>query len=87
MIWVRNVRAGDQFDVYIGRGSPWGNPFKLGPDGDRATVIRKFREFIMSPVCAELRDRARHELRGKTLGCWCAPASCHGDVWAEIANS
>ena len=21
--------------VYIGRGSKWGNPFRIGPDGDR----------------------------------------------------
>lgn len=27
--------------VYIGRGSKWGNPFRLGRDGDRATVIAK----------------------------------------------
>ena len=26
---------------YIGRGSKWGNPFRIGPDGDRATVIAK----------------------------------------------
>lgn len=25
--------------VYIGRGSKWGNPFRIGHDGDRATVI------------------------------------------------
>jgi hypothetical protein len=24
------------------------------------------------------------ELRGKVLGCWCAPAACHGDVLAEM---
>lgn len=27
--------------VYIGRGSKWGNPVRIGPDGDRATVIAK----------------------------------------------
>jgi hypothetical protein len=87
MSLVRNVRAGDTFDVYIGRPSPWGNPFRLGVDGDRATVVRKFREFIMGPHGAKLRERARVELRGKTLGCWCAPLPCHGDVWEEIANT
>ena len=28
--------------IYIGRGSKWGNPFRIGPDGDRATVISKY---------------------------------------------
>lgn len=27
-----------------------------------------------------------HELKGKVLGCWCAPKQCHGDVLAELAN-
>lgn len=26
------------------------------------------------------------ELRGKVLGCWCAPKMCHGDVLAELAE-
>ncbi len=29
--------------VYVGRGTPWDNPFKIGKDGDRYEVIRKFR--------------------------------------------
>ena len=31
--------------------------------------------------------RARRELKGKVLGCWCKPASCHGDVIAEIIDA
>ncbi len=27
--------------VYIGRGSKWGNPFRIGADGNRAAVIAK----------------------------------------------
>jgi hypothetical protein len=27
------------------------------------------------------------ELAGKTLGCWCAPRACHGDVLARLANA
>jgi len=26
------------------------------------------------------------ELRGKDLGCWCAPENCHGDVLLALAN-
>ena len=27
-----------------------------------------------------------HELRGKTLGCFCKPKRCHGDVLVELVN-
>jgi hypothetical protein len=32
--------------VYIGRSSKWGNPFRIGPDGDRATVIAKHERWL-----------------------------------------
>jgi len=74
-----------KYDVYIGRPSVWGNKFNIGPDGDRDEVIRKYREWIMTrPVLVE---RCKRELKGKILGCWCAPRACHGDILAEIANS
>jgi hypothetical protein len=31
--------------------------------------------------------RMRDELQGKTLGCWCKPLACHGDVIVEILES
>jgi hypothetical protein len=27
------------------------------------------------------------ELKGKTLGCWCKPEACHGDILAELADT
>jgi Domain of unknown function (DUF4326) len=27
-----------------------------------------------------------HELKDKTLGCWCKPEPCHGDVLIELAD-
>lgn len=71
-------------DVYIGRPSIWGNPFSIGRDGNRDEVIQKFREHIQNNPT--LLQRCRTELKGKVLGCWCAPKHCHGDVLAEIAN-
>lgn len=73
-----------KYDVYIGRPSKWGNPFEIGRDGSRTDVIKKYREWILTQpnLLGEL-----NELKGKTLGCWCAPAACHGDVLAELANS
>lgn len=80
---VVNKRHGG-YDVYIGRGSKWGNPFVIGKDGNRATVIRKYREWIMAQP--QLLN-SLHELKGKRLGCFCAPKACHGDVLKELADA
>lgn len=69
-------------DVYIGRPSIWGNPYAIGRDGTRAEVVAKYE----AGLTEELRARAKIELKGKTLGCWCAPQACHGDVLSRIAN-
>ena len=70
--------------VYIGRPSKWGNPFRIGRDGDRAEVIAKYREWVQRQPA--LMD-ALGELRGMRLGCYCYPIDCHGDVLAELADS
>jgi hypothetical protein len=77
---VVNIRHQD-CDVYIGRGSPWGNPFKIGKDGDRAEVIQKYRDWInLQPeLIAQLPN-----LKNKKLGCFCAPKACHGDVLLNL---
>lgn len=71
-------------DVYIGRPSKWGNPFVIGKDGDRAEVVRMYEAWVRSRP--ELMA-ALPELKGKVLGCWCAPQACHGDVLARLANA
>lgn len=85
---VVNIFHGDRFDVAIGRPSRWGNPFKIGRDGDRAEVIRRYREWIRSDDPRAVRVRQEiGVLRGKRLGCYCAPLPCHGDVLAEMADA
>ena len=73
------------FDVYIGRPSTWGNPFVIGRDGNREQVIEKYRAYVLATPA--LLAAVKPELKGKVLGCWCAPQSCHGDVLAELADS
>lgn len=72
------------FDVYIGRPSKWGNPFTIGKDGDRNAVICKYETWIKTQP--ELMA-ALPELKGKVLGCWCAPYACHGHVLARLADA
>lgn len=75
----------EQYDVYIGRPTKWGNPFLIGKDGDREEVVRKYREWLLTQP--QLIEDARNELRGKVLACWCSPQACHGDVLSEFADS
>lgn len=64
--------------VRIDRRSDWGNPFEMPQDGNRETVIENYRDHYL-PHKPSLIERVG-ELRGKVLGCWCAPAPCHGDA-------
>ena len=72
------------YDIYIGRPSVWGNPFTIGKDGTRSQVINKYRAWLDTKP--ELKERAKSELRGKVLACWCKPLACHGDILERIAN-
>lgn len=72
------------YDVYIGRPSKWGNPFVLKNEEMRESVLAQYREYLMSRP--DLIAAAQTELKGKVLGCWCAPRMCHGDVLAEVAH-
>jgi len=74
----------EPYDVYVGRPSKWGNPYTIGRDGSRAEVIEKYHHYLLSNQ--ELLD-ALPELRGKVLGCWCAPKPCHADILLEYANT
>lgn len=86
--WLR-----DNSHVYIGRdmthyvkgavGSKWANPFSVNKYG-REKCLKMYRNYIMSDK--KLLSELAAELSGKTLGCWCAPDPCHGDVLIEILN-
>ena len=71
------------YDVYIGRGSKWGNPFIVGVHGNRGDVIKKYRQWIGENPSL-LNCIRRGELDGKVLGCYCKPKPCHGDVLVEL---
>lgn len=70
-------------EVYVGRPSKWGNPFKAGREGTREEVIRLYELYILTHSTL-LKDL--HELTGKDLICWCSPLACHADVLLELAN-
>ena len=76
---VVNMRY-NKADVNCGRGSFFGNPYKIGVDGTRDEVCDKyatlFRKRLQDPTF-----RAKVLLlKGRKLGCWCKPLRCHVDT-------
>lgn len=69
-------------DMYIGRGSPWGNPYVIGKDGNRTEVIARYRKYAVMMLSEN--PHWLNRLRGKDLVCFCAPLACHGDVLLEM---
>jgi len=94
---VVNRHHGVPFDVYIGRKKSgpgeWGNPFSDNPASkaeyivDSKDVMPMFRAWFENRIKNEpgFAERVR-ALKGKTLGCWCKPKPCHGDIIAEWAD-
>lgn len=88
----------DEYDIYIGRlpggkYNKWAYPKELRdsfPEGTpRKQIIEAYREYVMSNQDL-IKDL--HELKDKTLGCWCKDAggktgkSCHGDILIELIS-
>jgi hypothetical protein len=65
--------------VYIGRGSPYGNRFVIGKDGDRDQVCNRFE-------CEQLPDLDVSPVANRDLLCFCWPHRCHGESILAKAN-
>jgi len=89
---VVNLRVSD-YDVYIGRAGRgqdgyFGNPFPLQNGESRGATIERYRKYFYNRLKTDPEFFRRvHELKGKTLGCFCKPHACHGDVIAEYLNN
>lgn len=78
----------DKGAIYIGRGSPLGNPFVMQSEEDRDFVCDKYQEWFDAQinrknevVLKELRriyNIAKHQ--DVILGCYCYPKRCHGET-------
>ncbi len=95
---VNRLAGRPVYDVYVGRPSVWGNPY--------STKDSKIAEFTVTTLDEALRGyerhlienehliaRARRELRGKTLACWCVndlngrgDIICHAQILARVAD-
>lgn len=96
---VVNLRRED-YDVYIGRRGHghdgyFGNPVRIGQPCPVCEQMHERRGDTLA--CFEVYARQRLEddptyarrvraLRGKTLGCFCAPKPCHGDILVKLVS-
>jgi hypothetical protein len=67
----------------IDRYSEFGNPFFLDSDGDRDQVCDGYIEYYKHKRSLHVKAK---DLKGKVLGCHCAPLRCHGDFLKTIAD-
>lgn len=90
----------EEHDFYIGRPTNWGNPFthKTGTKASfvlptREDSIEAFRKWLAGEEYQDVEPDRRqwildnvHKLKDKTIGCWCAPKRCHGEVLRDLAD-
>ena len=89
----------DTNNVYIGRAgvvfidgkrypkhsSIFANPYKINVDGNREEVIEKYKKYITDKINNDTNLQSELlSMKGKTLGCWCKPELCHGDVLVDL---
>ncbi len=73
--------------VRIDRTTKWGNPYHLGVDGVRDSVIEKYRRWLWGKIQGQEIDlHELADLQGMELGCHCHPLPCHGDVLARAID-
>ena len=92
---IVNIKK-EKYDVYIGRGSIYGNPYTHLPLNNtkaqiqvksREDAIKKYKEYFYKRIEEDsefLDDILR--LKDKVLGCHCHPKSCHGDIIVNFLN-
>lgn len=91
VIYIKNAPPGWKEDpsfVFIGRGSKWGNEYshlaqsrakyQVATRDEAVDCFEKYQLPFLLPMI--------HELKGKTLVCYCHPKRCHGHVLARVAE-
>lgn len=90
-----DVYIGRGRDPRSGRPGEWGNPYSHRPSRVPGVIVVPTVEEPIECYRRRLWKEIRSErlpldrlaaLAGKTLGCWCAPGPCHGEVLAQAAT-
>lgn len=84
----------EEYDVYIGRGSVWGNDYSHLPEtkashkvDTRDEAVEAYRNQLWTSIrSGTITVPMLKSLDGKRLGCFCKPKSCHGDIIAKAVE-
>ena len=100
MISIANKRTfkdnGTATVVYIGRGSPLGNPFHMHSESERDKVCELYQKYFDNIVKEKSNQEFIQELRriyklakagDITLLCYCYPKRCHGETIKAFIES
>ena len=93
----------EKYDIYIGRGSPFGNPFTHLPlertkakvqVGSRDESIQACEDWLDGTAWNDIEQERRTyilehlvDLEDKILGCYCKPLRCHGDIYVKMIGN
>ncbi len=64
--------------------SIWANPFKITENQSRNDVISLYEIYIRKKIENENLQTYLLSLKGKSLGCWCFPEVCHGNILVKL---
>ena len=90
-----DVYVGRGDDPRTGRPGEWGNPYSHRPSRVPGVIvvasveeaIERYRRHLWAEIRSGRLPLDRLVvLADKTLGCWCAPGPCHGEVLAVAAS-
>lgn len=91
---VVNIRK-SKYNIYIGRAGHgqtgyFGNPHPVGyceickKIHDREEALSEFKKYFYQKIASDPTFKERVlSMKGKTLGCFCKPNNCHGDIYVE----
>lgn len=81
------IGSGDQKRIFHYPSSPWHNPYKVGPKGySLGDALALYRDHLEALLTDPAVKEEFLQLSGKTLGCWCCPQACHGDIIIQLLN-
>lgn len=80
----------EEYDYYCGRPSVYGNPYIIGPDGNRNQVIEKYRTYFLDKIKRD-KDFEKEvlKLKDSIISCWCdyPKEDCHCRIIKEYLEN
>jgi len=88
----KGVHKPTDHDIYIGRGSPLGNPEPITATTTREQAIAFYKTYLVKrlaekypPICREMNRIYKNAKTGDVnLVCFCKPQNCHGDFIKQL---